>query len=81
MNDIERFSRMYAFLQKLLARDELDEEVIRLLLKTYHAQKDKVSLIRQYVEYVKVLRKELGISPSEELVVLYSQIIFNLDRM
>ncbi|MHA0856921.1 response regulator [Paenibacillus sp. CMAA1364] len=81
MNYRDRDSVTVRLLLKLLARNELDEEVIILLLNAYAAQMDRGSLIRQYRQYVKVLRKELGIGPSEKLVVLYSQLLSNLNRV
>lgn len=81
MNYRDRDSVTVRLLHKLLIRNELDEEVIQLLLKVYAAQMDRGSLIRQYGQYVKILRKELRIAPSKELVGLYSHLLSNFDRV
>jgi two-component system LytT family response regulator len=81
LNDHDGDSVAVRLLHKLLARNELDEEVTTLLLNAYAAQMDRGSLIRQYRQYVKILRKELGMGPSQKLVVLYSHLLSNLDRV
>lgn len=50
-------------LKKLVHINELDEEVNCLLMRVYAAQRDRISMERQYERYAKVLRKELGIAP------------------
>ncbi|WP_424767690.1 response regulator [Paenibacillus sp. sgz302251] len=66
-------------LLKLLARNALDEETVRMLLVAYSAQKDRGSLTRQYNQYVRLLRQELGIGPSQEVIVLYSRLRSSLE--
>jgi two-component system LytT family response regulator len=66
-------------LLKLLGRNELDEETVSLILAAFAAQKNRVALTEQYVRYAKLLRKELGIGPSQELVLLYSRLLSELD--
>ncbi len=58
-------------LKKLVYLNELDEEVSCLLMRIYAAQKDRLSLERQYERYKKVLRRELGILPENATINLY----------
>lgn len=58
-------------LKKLLALNELDEESISLLMNAYAVQKDTVALTKLYSQYVRMLKKDLGIAPSPELLSQY----------
>jgi two-component system LytT family response regulator len=64
---------------KLTALNELDEETIKLFMKTLALQKNKEALMRQYLHYTEILYKELGISPSPEVTGYYSQLLAELD--
>ncbi|PRX61980.1 two-component SAPR family response regulator [Cohnella sp. SGD-V74] len=61
-------------LSKLSDRNELDEENVELLLRAYAMKKDQASLAKRYEAYVKILRQELNIEPSEELRELYAHL-------
>jgi two-component SAPR family response regulator len=69
--ELNQHSPAIKLLLKLFQRNELDEEVAELLLKAYAAQKNRMQLTKQYRLHVKALKRELGISPSEELARLY----------
>lgn len=58
-------------LLKLVHLNELDEEVCCLLMRIYAAQKDRISLERQYKRYEKALQRELGIPPENTTASLY----------
>ena len=75
----EGYTVAIRLLLKLLSRNELDEENVSLLLDVYAAKKDKAALSGQYAQYVRILYKELGISPSQELADRYSLLQSMLD--
>lgn len=58
-------------LKKLEYINEMDEEVHCCLMKVYTAQKDKVSLQRQYKRYSNILRNEFGSTPNKATSDLY----------
>ena len=62
-------------LKKLIYINELDEEVNCLLMKVYAAQRDKLSLERQYERYTMSLHRELGIFPENKAANLYTELI------
>lgn len=64
-----------ALLAKLHARDPLDESVVRLSMRAYAAAKDKKALTARYTDYVRLLGRELGMKPSQELVLFYDGLI------
>lgn len=48
-------------------------------MKIFAAQNDKKSLMNHYGRYVKVLKKELGISPDGTIVDLYKNLIMKFN--
>ncbi|TMV48652.1 response regulator [Paenibacillus mesophilus] len=62
-------------LLKLKERNPLDESVIRQLLPIHEMTGDKKGLTALYTDYVRLLSRELGIRPSEELIRLYDLLI------
>lgn len=62
-------------LSKLHARNPLDESVVRLLMEVYAVSLDKKGLTVQYTNYVRLLSRELGIRPSQELILLYDSLL------
>jgi two-component SAPR family response regulator len=62
-------------LLKLHARDPLDERIIGLLMRLRAQDGDKKGLTAQYTEYVKLLNRELGIRPSQQLLLLYDSLV------
>ena len=62
-------------LKKIIKFDLLNEDANYLFMKIFAAQNDKKSLMNHYGRYVKVLKKELGISPDGTIVDLYENLI------
>jgi DNA-binding SARP family transcriptional activator len=60
--------------QKLLAHDPLLEHVHRSIIRCYVELGARSAAIRQYGSCVECLRKELGIEPMEETMMLYRSI-------
>ena len=60
--------------QKLLAHDPLLEHVHRSVIRCYLELGARGAAIRQYGSCVECLRKELGIEPMEETMILYRSI-------
>ncbi|RAV21207.1 DNA-binding response regulator [Paenibacillus contaminans] len=58
----------------LVRRNELDEEANRLLMHGFAALKDRLALQLRYKQYEAVLKQELNIEPSAELVEWYSRL-------
>lgn len=69
-----------SLLAKLFARDPLDEDVVRLSMRTHAAARDKKTLTAKYTDYVRLLGRELGIKPSQELVLFYDTLITGLSN-
>jgi len=65
-------------LLKLHDRNPLDEAVVRLLMQSHVLTADKKALTAQYTHYVRLLGKELGIRPSQDLVFLYDSLLSKL---
>lgn len=61
--------------KQLLARNPLDENVHRSLMRAYGQRGRRNELARQYRDCTDVLHKELGVSPSEETTKLYSRLL------
>ncbi|MFD0669894.1 response regulator [Cohnella sp. GCM10027633] len=62
-------------LLKLNERNPLDESVIRQLMTIRERNGDHQGLTALYTDYVRLLRRELGIRPSEELTLLYESLM------
>lgn len=67
-------SEAFRVLKKLANRNELDEETNCLLLLIYAAQRDKLSLVKQYEKYVTVLKREIGVKPGRNITNLYAEL-------
>jgi two-component SAPR family response regulator len=65
-------------LLKLNQSNPLDESVIRLLMMIREQTGDKKGLTALYTDYVRLLSRELGIRPSQELIQLYSLLVSRL---
>lgn len=63
---------------ELKQRNPLDESVIQLLMTIREMTGDKKGLTALYTDYVRLLSRELGIRPSEELIQLYDSLITHL---
>ncbi|TXK71892.1 response regulator [Paenibacillus sp. N3.4] len=62
-------------LLKLNERNPLDESVIRHLMTICEMNGDKKGLTALYTDYVRLLSRELGIRPSEQLIQLYDMLV------
>ncbi|UKS27392.1 response regulator [Paenibacillus sp. HWE-109] len=62
-------------LLKLNERNPLDESVIHLLMRIREMTGDKKGLTALYTDYVRLLSRELGIRPSEDLIHLYDRLV------
>lgn len=66
-------------LKKMAIKNELDEEVNCLLMGVYAAKRDRISLIKQYNRYTKVLKRELQITPENNTAKLYGELRKSLE--
>lgn len=67
-------------LLKIYARNPMDEPVVALLMRKHAQTGDKKALTAQYTDYVKLLKRELGIRPSKDLLLLYDSLISGLSE-
>ncbi|WP_158560560.1 BTAD domain-containing putative transcriptional regulator [Paenibacillus contaminans] len=65
-------------LYKLKERNPLDETAMRLLMSVYGETGDRKSLTALYNDYVRLVNRELGIQPGEELRRWYERLISQL---
>ncbi|MBU3144875.1 response regulator [Clostridium sp. CF012] len=65
--------------KKMAIRNELDEEVNCLLMRVYAAKRDRISLIKQYNRYTKVLQRELEVTPASNTAKLYAELRKSLE--
>ncbi|KQO18663.1 response regulator [Paenibacillus sp. Leaf72] len=65
-------------LLKLYAQNPLDESVLSLLLRKHAQDGNKKGLTAQYTDYVRLIKKELGIRPSKALLLLYDSLVSEL---
>lgn len=63
---------------KLIGRSDLDEAPRLLLLEASAMQHDRAGLVRQYEDYARALRRELGVDPSPPLVARYRKLLSGL---
>lgn len=68
-------------LLKLHGRNPLEESVVELLMKKHGLDGDKKGLTAQYTDYVRLLKRELGIRPSQELLMLYDSLVSGLSEV
>ncbi|BBI36462.1 response regulator [Cohnella abietis] len=66
-------------LLRLIARNELDEQSIELLMMAYAAQKNKEALTQLYMRFTETLHQEMGVSPSFATTTLYRELLTELD--
>lgn len=62
------------YASQIVAADPLREEVHRVLMRLYSAGGDRSRALRQYDVCVKILAKELGVSPMPETSLLAAQL-------
>ncbi|WP_400244468.1 response regulator [Niallia sp. JL1B1071] len=77
----KEYSTAIRLLNKIWSLSELDEEVVKLLLNAYASQKDKDSFLTLFDQYTNIMRTELGINPSNELVEYYSERLSELTEI
>ncbi|MBZ9688533.1 response regulator [Clostridium estertheticum] len=65
--------------KKMAIKNELDEEVNCLLMRVYAAKRDRISLIKQYNRYTKVLQRELEVTPASNTAKLYAELRKSLE--
>ncbi len=85
LSALERLGRLYAdrrdlqravdLYQRLLVQDPYREAIHRELMRCYYRQGDRAAAIRQYQTCARLLREDLGLSPSPETEALYLQVI------
>jgi two-component SAPR family response regulator len=68
------YTAAIALCQKILVQDDCYERAHRWLMQCYLAQGQRHLAVRQYQTCVEALEKELGLTPSEEIVALNQQI-------
>lgn len=61
-------------LKRLINRNEFDEEANSLMMKLYAVQRDKTALVQHYERYVKILQRELGVTPGREITSLFTEL-------
>lgn len=64
--------------RRILETDSLSEDAHRLMMLGYATLHDPASVTRQYQDYEKMLKEELGIKPSSDLFNLYEELIRNI---
>ncbi|SDS19152.1 response regulator receiver and SARP domain protein [Paenibacillaceae bacterium GAS479] len=72
MNDMTAASRL---LLKLNERNPLDESAVRLLMAIHARSSDKKGLNAIYTGYVRLLGRELGIRPPNELILFFESLV------
>lgn len=68
----KRYPEALQIMRKNSVRNPFDETAHRLLLTIYGEMGDRYALHNQYQEYVRMMKQELGLEPSESIVQLYS---------
>ena len=76
----QELSPAIKILSRLLARDALDEEAYYLLMKAHLLRGEEVQAIKVYRRCEESLEREMGISPSSELRLLYERIMERRSR-
>lgn len=66
-------------LTKQTVMNELEEETIKLLMRAHAMQKNKEGLVHQYIKFVDMLKREMGVSPSLEITMLYERLLRELN--
>lgn len=74
-----QLTKAMLILKKMEVINEIHEEVNSLLMRVYAAQRDRLSLERQYLRYEKKLRKELGVNPEIKFSNLYRALLKSMD--
>lgn len=65
--------------KKLIKFNDIDEEINCLLMRIYALQKNKDLLVRQFNRYTNILKRELGIRPTNSVIDLYKLLIKSIN--
>ncbi|MFE4712291.1 response regulator [Paenibacillus sp. NPDC056722] len=68
-------------LNRLATHNELDEETVKLHLQALALQKNKEGLTRRFSNFTELLLREVGATPSPEMVLLYEQLLSPLESL
>jgi DNA-binding SARP family transcriptional activator len=71
---MERHSRASDVYRKVLARDELNEEAVRELMRSLVRQGERAPALRLYQRFSERLRKELEVDPDRETAELFQRL-------
>lgn len=69
------FALAIDYARRLLALDELNEAVHRMLMQLYAAADQPNAALRQFATCRRILRQELAVDPSQETIALYSELL------
>jgi DNA-binding SARP family transcriptional activator/tRNA A-37 threonylcarbamoyl transferase component Bud32 len=70
----EEFDLAILYARRWLALDNLRESVQRTLMRLYTWSGQRAAALRQYIEYERLLKQELGLTAEEETTQLYQTI-------
>ncbi|MFC3747339.1 response regulator [Paenibacillus sp. GCM10012306] len=68
-------------LNRLATYNELDEETVKLQMRALALQKNKEALTRRFTHFTSLLRQEVGGGPSPDMVLLYEQLLSELESL
>ncbi len=71
------FSPAIAYAQRLLRHDPLRGDMVRQLIALRYEAGDSAGALQDYKDFVRLLRTELGVEPTPELVMLRDAIVQN----
>lgn len=76
-SELGEFEKAIAHGRRWLSIDPLREEAHRALMKSYEWAGQHAAALRQYRECVRVMERELGVTPLEETTQIYQAILEN----
>jgi len=71
------FGQAISYAQRLLQHDALRSDMVRQLISLRYEAGDSAGALQDYKNFVRLLRSELGIEPTPELVMLRDAIVQN----
>ncbi|WP_409345832.1 response regulator [Paenibacillus sp. MBLB4367] len=72
---VEKFQTALTFLRLVLQKEPFLDDANEMMLATYARMGDRVSMIKHYEQFAKLLNEELGIEPLESTVRLVDRLI------
>ena len=66
-----------AYAQRLLSQDPLRSDIARQLISLHYEAGDSAGALQAYRDFIRLLRAELGVDPTPELVMLRDAIVQN----